>query len=106
MVVAAPGPLSLEAALRILAFSHLASHGEAFDSFAGVRAHAQKTSQFYAWDRGSVTTICWDYGLGLRMVDGELSYDGDAYEPLPSADHWLAPSQLARMVAIAAGQYD
>lgn len=103
MVVGAPGPLSLETALRILAFSHLASHGEPFDSFGGARAHAQKTSQFYAWDRGAVTTIYWDYGLGLRMVDGELLYDGDAFEPQPAAAHWLAPNQLAWMVAIAAG---
>ena len=101
MVVAAPGPLSLETANRILAFSMLTYHGEAYDSFAGVRAHAGATSQFYAWDQGSVTTLRWDHGLGLKLVDGELLYDGDAYEPMPPAAPWLAPNQLAWMVAIA-----
>ena len=93
MVVGAPGPLSLETANRILAFSMLTYHGEAYDSFAGVRAHAGRTSQFYAWDQGSVTTLRWDHGLGLKLVDGELLYDGDAYEPLPPAAPWLAPAR-------------
>jgi hypothetical protein len=103
IVVAAPGTLTLETALRILEFSHLRAQGEPFDSFAGLRAHSQKTSQFYAWQWGSVTTIDWNHGLGLRMVDGELLYDSDAYHPLPSAELWLAPNQLAWMLAIAAG---
>lgn len=98
---------SLETANRILAFSMLSYHGEAYDSFAGVRAHAGNTGQFYAWDQGSVTSIYWDHGLGLTMVDGELLYDGDANEPLPSVEEWLAPNQLAWMMAIAfeSGRY-
>lgn len=99
MAAAAPGPLSLDAARSIFAYSITSYMLEPYDSFAGAWASCGRTANVYRLQRGQVTANYWQHGLGIREQDGQLVRD-PAYLPFTT---WLAPRQLAMQVAIAAG---
>lgn len=95
VVVGAPQPISLKAALRILSVSVLNYMGEAFDSFVGAQTSCGSTAVFYLWEAGEVTPVRWDDGLdgeALASIDRRAAHD-----------RWMPPNQLAIQVAIAAG---
>lgn len=91
MLVGAPGPISSNTALRILALSTTSYMGEPFDSWIGALTSCERTAVFYLWEAGNVTPIRWDDGL-----------DQSALASLPHSE-WLSPNQLAIQVAIAGG---
>ncbi len=99
MAVAAPAPLSLDAAKSIFAHSMTTYMLEPYDSFAGAWASCGRTANFYCLERGQVTANCWKKGLGVHEQDGQLVRD-PAYLPITT---WLPPRQLAMQVAIALG---
>ncbi len=101
IVVAAPAPISLGVAQRILALSMLRFMDEPFDSFIGAQTTSRSTGSYYSWEAGEVTPISWEHGLGMTEDEGRLRFQTDQVEPLPEAG-WLAPNQLVQMVAIAA----
>lgn len=102
MIVGAPAPISLNVAQRIMSLSMLRFMDEPFDSFEGAQTTSRSTASYYSWEAGAVTTINWEYGLGLRLAGGNLAFCSDEVA-LPPSDGWLAPNQLVQMVAIAAG---
>ncbi len=102
MIVGAPAPISLEVAQRILSLSTLRFMDEPFNSFEGAQTTSRSTGSYYSWEAGSVTTISWEYGLGLTLENGALKFCSDQVA-LPPSEGWIAPNQLVQMVAIAAG---
>lgn len=98
LLVAAPRAISRRTAQSVVNLSCPIYMGEPTDSFAMAVASSRGTSSVYSWERGQTTLIGWEYGLGARIIDGELRH---APNLLP--DHeWLAPNQLAVLVAIGA----
>lgn len=102
IVVAAQTPLPLSGALRILAIAMETFMEAPFDSFQGAVTMSGATANFYAWERGELTTCYWPHGLGRREEQGQLVDCSHELYPLPRTD-WLAPNQVAMLVAIAAG---
>lgn len=102
IVIAAPYPLPLAAALRILATGMEWFMDEAFDSFGGAVRMSGSRANFYAWHNGELTTCHWPHGLGKRDQSGVITDCSAELHRLP-ATTWLAPNQVAMMVAIAAG---
>jgi hypothetical protein len=102
IVVAAPLPLPLSAALRILGIGMERFMDAPFDSFAGAVTMSGSTGNFYAWERGELTTSHWPHGLGRRVEKGCVVDCSDELHPLPTGS-WLPPCQVAMLVAIAAG---
>lgn len=101
MVVAAPGPISLKVALRILALSVVIDKGEPFDSFEGARATCHSPRSLICWEEGELTQIDWQDGQdGQEHGDKAQRY---GQQPQLPESGWLAPNQLAMQVAIAAG---
>lgn len=99
MAVAAPAPISLDVANSIFAHSMTSYMMSPYDSFAGAWASCGRTANFYRQKSGQLTANCWEHGLGIRKLNGELVRD-PAYSPITT---WLAPRQLAIQVAIGAG---
>lgn len=102
IVIAAPRPLPLTAALRILGLGMKTFMTEPFDSFQGAITMSGATGNFYAFERGELTTCYWPHGLGIRERNGQVEDCSDEIHPLPPAG-WLAPNQIAMLVGIAAG---
>jgi hypothetical protein len=102
IVIAAPFPLPLSAALRILALAKQTDMEAPFDSFHGGVTMSGATTNFYAWERGELTTCHWPHGLGMRKRGDQILDCSHELYPLPEAG-WLAPNQIAMLVAIAAG---
>ncbi len=102
IVVAAPGPISLSVAQRILALGLTCFMMEPFNSYIGAQTMSRSTAAVYAWKAGEATTCHWEYGLGKRVDGREIVDCSGELDDLPK-DGWLAPNQLAMMVAIAAG---
>lgn len=95
MLVGAPGPISLNTALRMLSLAVVSYMGEPFDSFAGALTSCANTAAFYRSEAGEVTPIGWDDGLDNHAQESMwlTSHDG----------RWLPPNHVAMQVAIAAG---
>ncbi|NTZ43209.1 hypothetical protein G7A66_08920 [Altererythrobacter sp. SALINAS58] len=102
IVIAAPRPLPLNAAQRILGLGMQNFMMEPFDSFQGAITLSGATGNFYAAENGEVTTCYWPHGLGIREQNGQAVDCLHELHPLPSAG-WLAPNQIAMLVGIAAG---
>ena len=100
MVVAAPQPLSLDAARSILAHSTCNYMNEPYDSFRGAQTSAGGTGAFYGWIEGAVTPIRWDDGLDTHTL-AQLGKLGSM--PSSNSPWWLSTNQLAVQVAIAGG---
>jgi hypothetical protein len=102
IVVAAPGPLSLSVATRILALTMERFMDAPFESYQGAIRMSGSTANFYAWERGQTTTCHWLHGLGSQEREGHLLDCSSELFPLPEHG-WLAPNQVAIMVGVAAG---
>jgi hypothetical protein len=102
MVIAAPLPLPLKAARLILALAAETDMKAPFDSFDGAVTVSGRTANFYAWEAGELATCHWPEGLGMRQREGTLVDCRHELHPLPP-DDWIAPNQVAMMIAVAAG---
>lgn len=103
IVVAAPAPISLRVAQRILALGQTSFMMEPYDSYIGAKTMSGSTANCYAWEAGEATTCHWQYGLGKRVEANEIIDCLDELDGLPEEKNWLPPNQLAMMVAIASG---
>lgn len=103
IIIAVPAALPLNAALRILGVAMETFMQEPFDSFQGAVTMSGGTSNFYAWERGQLTTCFWPHGLGRSEERGQLVDRSLELYPLPQKQGWLAPNQVAMLIAIAAG---
>jgi hypothetical protein len=104
MVVGAPAPISLSVAQAILSLSMLNYMYEPFDSFQGARTTSASTASYYSWDAGSSTAVAWNHGLGSKVVNGvETQHPEDVTILSGSGGAWIPATQLAQMVALAAG---
>lgn len=97
-LVAAPRAISSQTAQAVVDLSCPIYMGEPTDSFAMALASSRGTSSFYSWERGQTTLIEWEHGLGATMIDGTIQHRPN----LLPGDDWLAPNQLAILVAIGA----
>lgn len=103
LMVAAPGPLTLATANSILNHAILRFMMEPYDSFLDVKNDRGRTGSFYSWEAGEVTACIWEYGLGwVEDRDRARGFD-ERYEELLRHDQWLAPNQIAGLIALAAG---
>lgn len=103
IVIGAPYPLPLDAALKVLGLAMVSFMEAPFDSFAGAIRLAGSTGNFYALDRGELTTHHWPHGLGRRERERQIFDCSDELYPLPTPDEWLAPRQVAMLVGVASG---
>ena len=100
MIVAAPGPISLAVAQRILAHSFLIEMGEPLDSFGGAVRSSRSTGSYYDWEVGSACTLGWEFGLGAAPSPGRVLQQQQPSTPRAPCE-WLPPNQVATMIAIA-----
>jgi hypothetical protein len=99
MVVAAPRPISARVAETIVSHSLITYMLEPHDAYASAKHSAGRNANFYALDAGATAIIPWDHGYGRSERAGTVGAD-DGAQSLPSPCDWLAPNQLAMMIAI------
>lgn len=98
LLVAAPRPMSCNAAQSIVRLSTTTWMGGILDSYAAALMISGGTPDITSQARGQLELVGWEHGLGANMIDGKLHH---APNLLP--DHeWLAPNQVAILVAIGA----
>lgn len=102
MVVAAPKAISATVAESVVAHSILSYMLEPFDSILGVRSTADSNGSAYKALAGKTYPADWFLGYGIS-VNGGPDNPVESFHDFPPQSEWLAPNQVAVMVAIGAG---
>lgn len=100
--IAAPHPFSLRISQSIFEHSRIDCDIASDDNFRSALLQTRPASSFQEWETGKTMLVAWYQGYGATEETWKSNGPANV-RMLPAVERWLAPNQVAAMVAVGNG---